>query len=107
MWRDTSRTPTLYMFDASIVILVPCLLMIIFFGFPAIPTVLFLLALAYYVVIALVLKMSLITSLQYLKWNILPKKRPSRRPVYVRRAYDIQGIGTAWRVAEFNNRSSN
>jgi len=48
--------------------------------------------------------MSLITSLQFIKWNILPKKRPARRPVFVRRAYDIQGISTAWRVAELTNR---
>jgi hypothetical protein len=92
------------MFDGSIVLLVPVLMLLLFLGLPALPTVLFYFLLGYYVVIAFVLRMSLMTSLQYIKWNILPKKRPARRPLYIRQAYDIMGIAS-WRLHTPTNRS--
>lgn len=104
MWRDTSRTPTLFMFDASIVMLVPLLLIDLFVGLERVLTVIFFLLLSYYLIAAFVLRMPIFVSFQYLKWNLMPKKRPSRRPVFVRRAYDIMGIAS-WRLSENDQRS--
>jgi hypothetical protein len=101
-WRDTARSPTFFVFDATVLLLIPYLLFIMFFGLPPAPTVIFLIIIGYYVFCALGLRMTLLTSFKFLRWKLAPKRRPSRRPVYIREAYDIQGI-SSWRIT-YNQR---
>ena len=98
-WRDTARTPTLWMFDGSIVLMMPAIFLDLFTGMHPIPTAIILFVLAYYILIAFVLKMSLFRSIKWLRWTFSPKNRPSRRPVFVRETYDIMGIGS-WRLTK-------
>jgi hypothetical protein len=98
-WRDTARTPTLWMFDGTIILLLPAIFLDLFTGLHPIPTVLIVFALIYYVMIAFVLKMSLFRSFKWLRWTIFPKIRPSRRPIFIRESYDIMGIGS-WRLTK-------
>jgi hypothetical protein len=98
-WRDTARTPTLWMPDGTIVLLLPAIFLDLFTGLHHIPTVLIFFALTYYLVIAFVLKMPLFRSFKWLRWTFFPKIRPSRRPVYIRKSYDLMGIGS-WRLTK-------
>ena len=100
-WRDTARTPTFWIFDATILLLIPYLLLILFFGLPPAPTVIFVLILLYYLFCALWLRMPVFASFKLLRWKIAPKRRPSRRPVFIQQGYDIQGR-SSWRLTYIN-----